>query len=270
MKKKDIYFPDNYVVIDVETTGLQSTDKIIELAALKVKNGEIVDSYQQLVNPGMEIPKSVQKITGITNGMVANAPDICEVAEAFRSFVGTSTVVGHNVNFDVGFVNRCLGEIAEAIQSDYVDTLKISRDLMPRMSHHRLCDVAEELGISQPVAHRALADCETTHYCLQALKSYKPVELSSLFDLSDAECSTLELQKELGLTPKTFDEPKPLYYRRPLGGTQILPCKFIGLVSEQPTVVKISVEDREIDIALDFLKEMQPTQKEIERYVINV
>lgn len=270
MKNKDIIFPENYVVIDVETTGLSNHDKIIELAALKVKNGEIVDNYQQLINPEIEIPKSVQKITGITNEMVADAPVICEVAEEFRSFVGTSTVVGHNINFDTGFVNRCLGEFAEAVQNDYFDTLKISRKLMPRMPHHTLGDIAEELGVSQPIAHRALADCETTHYCLQAMKKYEPVELSNLFELADTDCSTLELQKELGLTPKTFAEPKPLYYRRPLDSKRILPCEFVCLVSPQPTVVRILVEGREVDIALDFLKEMQPTQKEIERYVVNV
>ena len=270
MKEKDIIFPNSYVVIDVETTGLTNSDRIIELAALKVRDGEIVDSYQQLINPEIEIPKSVQKITGITNEMVVDAPVICEVAEAFRSFVGTSTVVGHNINFDIGFVNRCLGEFAEAVQNDYFDTLKISRKLIPRMPHHRLCDIAEELGISQPIAHRALADCETTHYCLQAMKKYEPVELGNLFELSGTDYSTLELQKELGLTPKSFTEPKALYYRRPLGSKHILPCEFICLVSPQPTVVHILVEGREIDIALDFLKEMQPTQKEIERYVVNV
>lgn len=270
MKKKDIIFPDNYVVIDVETTGLSNSDRIIELAALKVKNGEIVDSYQQLVNPGVKIPINVQEITGITNEMVADAPGVCEVAEAFRSFVGTSTVVGHNVNFDVRFVNQCLGEFVEAVHNDYFDTLKISKELMPLMQHHTLGDIAEELGVSQPVAHRALADCETTHYCLQAMKKYEPVELGNLFELAGTDCSTLELQKELGLTPKTFTEPKPLYYRRPLDSKRILPCEFICLVSPQPTVVRILVEGREVDIALDFLKEMQPTQKEIERYVVNV
>lgn len=168
--KSIVAFPDNYVVIDIETTGFNKWNEIIELGALRIRNGNIVDTFQQLVKPEDYIPDYVVELTGITNEMVCEAPTIDLVAASFRDFVGDDIIVGHNTNFDLRFFNQCAGNFVDILDGEYVDTMRLARKAIPGYEHYRLCDIAKALFIAQSNAHRALADCETTHFCLQALK----------------------------------------------------------------------------------------------------
>ena len=100
-----ILLPDNYIVIDIETTGLSSNyDDIIELAAIKICEDKIVDEFQSLVNPGYEIGPFITDLTGITNDMLNSAPRIEHILPKYLDFIGDSVVVGHNVSFDVNFI----------------------------------------------------------------------------------------------------------------------------------------------------------------------
>ena len=155
------YVPD-YVLYDLETTGVSCTyDEIIEISAVKVRNGEIVDEFSQLVNPGKPIPKAASMVNNISDKMVADAPYFDVVLPRFISFIGQDVLVGHNINsFDMKFLYRdCEKYYKQTLTNDYVDTLKLAKMVFPNWKHRRLSDLADYYGISTQGAHRALADC---------------------------------------------------------------------------------------------------------------
>ena len=166
-------FPRDYTVIDIETTGLDPQwNEIIELSALRVRGGQVVDRFSSFVKPEYEIDEFITELTGITNEDVADAPAIGDILPQFLDFVGSDIVVGHNVHFDVNFIyDAAEASSGRIVSNDIVDTMRISRYVFPALAHHRLADVAAALGISQESAHRALVDCETTHAVLQGLQA---------------------------------------------------------------------------------------------------
>lgn len=155
------YTPD-YVIFDLETTGISPNyDEVIEISALKVKGGEVVDEFNTLVNPGRKIPFGATKVNGITNAMVAEAPAFSHALAEFLDFAEGLVLVGHNIaRFDMKFIWRDAEQyFGEIPQNNYVDTLQVARKHLPKMDHHRLVDLAEYYGISSEGAHRALNDC---------------------------------------------------------------------------------------------------------------
>lgn len=155
------YTPD-YVIFELETTGISPNyDEVIEISALKVKGGEVVDEFNTLVNPGRKIPFGATKVNGITNAMVAEAPAFSHVLAEFLDFAEGLVLVGHNIaRFDMKFIWRDAEQyFGEIPQNNYVDTLQVARKHLPKMDHHRLVDLAEYYGISSEGAHRALNDC---------------------------------------------------------------------------------------------------------------
>lgn len=163
----------DYVCIDLETAGFgELSNTIIELAAVKVQNNFIVDSFSSLVNPMCEISEVITDLTGITNEMLTDAPAIEDVLPEYLKFIGNSIVVGHNVNtFDVNIIY----DTAERLElgsfvNDFIDTLTFSRKVLKDLNKHSLKDVAKELGVSYSGAHRALADCNITYQCYERLK----------------------------------------------------------------------------------------------------
>lgn len=165
-------FPDSYVVIDIETTGLSPNNcEIIELSALKVENNEIIDTFSSLVKPTAPIPEFIQELTGITNEMVSNAPIISEVLPSYLNFLGENILIGHNVTFDIGFIRyNCEKHLNCGLSNDYVDTLRISKKLIKNIDNHKLGALAVHFGIPQEAAHRALDDCRTTNELFSHLK----------------------------------------------------------------------------------------------------
>ncbi len=162
-----IGFPEDYTVIDLETTGLNpKTDLIIEFAAVKVRGGEVVDTFQSLCDPGFPIPPMIEAITGITSEMVRECPNPRSVLPDFIEFTGEDFVIGHNVLFDVRFVGTC----NDGFYNTYIDTMKIFRKLHPTLPHHRLCDMVDFYGQNNESAHRALSDCFATNDCLTEMK----------------------------------------------------------------------------------------------------
>ena len=154
---------DTYVVFDIETTGFSSVkDKIIEIGAVKVKNGKIIDRYSTFVNPQVPIPFEITKLTNITDQMVMQYPSIETILPQFLQFVDGAVLVAHNAGFDVGFIkeNCAMQNIEQKIVS--VDTLALSRVLLPTLSRHKLNIVAKALGISLENHHRAVDDAAAT------------------------------------------------------------------------------------------------------------
>ena len=142
--KSLIDIPNNYVVFDIETTGLDPEfDEIIEIGAVKIKDGIKIDTFNSLIKPEYEIDEFITELTGITNGMVENAPSIDEVLPKFMDFIRDYIIIGHNVNFDINFIYVNLEELnIPPITNDFVDTLRISRRLIPELKHHKLSDLA--------------------------------------------------------------------------------------------------------------------------------
>ena len=153
---------NNYILFDLETTGLDpETDAIIEISALKVKDGEIDEEYSTLVNPCIHIPFVASSVNGITDDMVKDAPMIEEALKDFFVFVGNNVLMGQNIKrFDLRFIQRdAIRYFGKPITNDYVDTLFVAQRYLPELDSHSLETLADYYGISYDGAHRALADC---------------------------------------------------------------------------------------------------------------
>lgn len=172
---------DTYIAFDLETTGLNSREcEIIEIAAVKVHCGSIIDSFETLVKPTCGIPAKVTWLTGISDEDVACSPDIKDVIPQFLDFIGSSVLLGHNIaTFDLHVLNRYSESITgNSINNHYIDTLPLFRKLLPQLNSHSLSDIADYYQISPDNSHRALADTETVHECyLHLLNDYPTVAI---------------------------------------------------------------------------------------------
>ena len=159
---KDQDLDVEYCVLDIETTGLSfKTEKITELGAVKLKNGEIIDTFESFVNPEKPIPDKIVQITNITDDMVKDAPTIEEILPKFIEFMGDSVLVAHNASFDIGFIRYNAEQIGYKLDNTYIDTLRLAKELFPDYKKYKLGIIAENLGIKVEVAHRALDDVIT-------------------------------------------------------------------------------------------------------------
>ena len=171
-KKLNTYTSD-YVIFDLETTGTScQSDEVVEISAVKVVSGEIVDEFSTLVNPGMPIPYYASEVNGITDDMVADSPTFEGVLRNFLEFVGDAVLVGHNIHtFDMKFIQRDAQRyFGKSIGNDYIDTLQLARTYLPQLRHHRLVDLADYYGIDAEGAHRALNDCRMTQQVFEKLR----------------------------------------------------------------------------------------------------
>lgn len=178
-RKKSLYsktktnkFVDDYVVFDLETTGLTPEDnEIIEISALKYKNNVLIDEFSKLVKPSISIPSKITKLTGITNEDVANCNTIDEVLPKFIGFIENYTLVAHNGSFDFSFIEKYLNELnIDYKNNSNIDTLYLARKYLPELDNHKLETLKEYFKLDN-VSHRATADCETTNTVYQYCKS---------------------------------------------------------------------------------------------------
>ena len=154
---------DTYIVFDIETTGFSSIrDSIIEIGAVKVADGKIVDRFSTFVNPRRPIPFEITNLTGITDEMVMEAPGIEVILPQFLEFAGGGVLVAHNAGFDVGFIEQNCRELGLDDHFVYVDTVALARVLLPTLSKYKLNIVAKALNISLENHHRAVDDAGAT------------------------------------------------------------------------------------------------------------
>lgn len=172
-----IAFPDTYCVIDVETTGRSPQwDHIIEVAALKISDGQEIGRFSSLIQPpsmpgGTYVDDFIAALTGITDEMLESAPFAPDVLAEFASFVGDTPLVGHYVGFDINFLYDSFDRYLDRpFSNDYIDSLRIARKLHPEMSHHRLADLVDHFGVTHNEVHRAMGDVEATAECFARLK----------------------------------------------------------------------------------------------------
>ncbi|MDO4720306.1 MAG: PolC-type DNA polymerase III [Peptostreptococcaceae bacterium] len=159
----EVKFADEFVVFDIETTGFSNrSDEITEIGAVKIRKGEIVDKFSSLVNPKRPIPFKVQELTGITEEMVRDEKTIEEVLPGFLEFVGEAVMVAHNSSFDMGFIRAKSERLGLSFVNSDIDTLTLSRLLLPELKRHKLNLIAAHMGIRLENHHRAVDDAAAT------------------------------------------------------------------------------------------------------------
>lgn len=165
-------FPKEYIVFDIETTGLDPlVDEIIEIGAIKVKDNTVIEEFHSLIKPSYKIDAFITGLTGITNDMVEEAPSSKKVLEKFVKFIENNILVGHNVHFDINFIYDHLIKInGTPLKNDFVDTLRVARKILPELKHHRLKDLASYYHIDTEGNHRAKKDAEITFSIYQKLE----------------------------------------------------------------------------------------------------
>lgn len=152
-----------YAILDIETTGLSpAREKIIEIAIFLHDGTKITDEYSTLINPEKKIPYRITQITGINNHMVENAPRFFEVGRKIIKFTEGAIIIGHNVRFDYGFIRQEFLRLGFDFQRETLDTVKLSRKLIPGHPSYSLGKLCKSLGIDNHVRHRAAGDALAT------------------------------------------------------------------------------------------------------------
>ncbi len=163
----DLPLDSPIVVLDFETTGLNTAkDRIIEIGAVKLAHGQVVESYGTLVNPGIPLPPRIIEITHITDQMLRDAPRAEDALPELLKFLNGCPIAAHNARFDCAVLESELARMNQKYESPQIDTLTLSRKLLPDLKSHRLGAVCKRLGVSLKDAHRAVNDAAATAQCL--------------------------------------------------------------------------------------------------------
>ncbi|RKJ77856.1 PolC-type DNA polymerase III [Butyricicoccus sp. 1XD8-22] len=157
--EKDGSLDGRFIVFDLETTGLKpATEEITEIAATLVEGGAVIDTFQTYVNPHKPIPAEITELTGITDDMVQDAPELADAIERFFAFAGDDVLVAHNAGFDLSFLKAACKKLGMERQFTYIDTLEMSKIMLPDLGRHKLNVLAKELQVGPFEHHRASED----------------------------------------------------------------------------------------------------------------
>lgn len=175
-------FNDTFVVFDLETTGFSAeVDRIIEIGAVKIKNGEIVDNFSKFVNPKIPIPFRIEKLTGINDSMVMEAESIEKILPEFLEFCGDAVMVAHNAGFDTSFIINNAERLGIKYDPTIMDTVLLAQFVIPNLHNYKLDTLCKHLAVSLENHHRAVDDAQATAYIY--LKMVKMLEERDIFDL---------------------------------------------------------------------------------------
>ena len=168
------YKDQTYIVFDIETTGLSpQKEAITEIGAVKLMDGEVVDTFSKLVNPNRSIPQKITEITGITDDMVKDAPSIEQILPLFLEFCGKNPVVAHNASFDVSFIKAAAERLETTFDNPVIDTVGLSKELFPNEDKHNLEAVCRRMEVSLENHHRALDDAKATAEAFVKMRQIK-------------------------------------------------------------------------------------------------
>lgn len=214
---------EDFVVFDIETTGFSPVNnRIIEIGAVKVSDGEIVDHFSTFVNPQVPIPFEIEKLTGIRDEMVTGAPAIEEVLPEFLEFSKDCILVAHNAGFDMSFIQENARRLGLDWEFTYVDTVGIARVLLPNQAKHTLDAVAKTLNIPLDNHHRAVDDAECT----------AQIFVHFIRMLNEREIYTLAQVNELGKSSVELVRKMPTYHAIILAKNDLGRINLYRLVSE--------------------------------------
>lgn len=195
----DYSFSDEFVVFDIETTGLSSqNDRITEIGAVLVKDGEVLERYNTFVNPEMPIPEKITELTSITDEMVADAPTIDKVLPEFFAFVKDRMLIAHNADFDTSFIRRAADRLGIPFPNSYLDTVAMSRYVNPELSKHKLDVLADYFGLRDFKHHRANEDAEMLsmifYKMVEKLREEGVASISEMVNTMSGKCDPLKLR----------------------------------------------------------------------------
>ncbi|MCF8000890.1 MAG: PolC-type DNA polymerase III [Halanaerobiales bacterium] len=184
---KDQIEDTEFVVFDLETTGLNPVqNEIIEIGAVKIKSGEIVDEFSSLVKPDQKISDKITEITGIDNNMVKDAPSFEKVFSSFVEFIGDCPLVAHNMDFDYSFIRKPLNEFKNNNEVTLVDTLTLARAVLPELKNHKLATLVNYYDIKLDNHHRALDDSKATAFLFnELLNEEHDLEIKTVKNIND-------------------------------------------------------------------------------------
>jgi DNA polymerase III subunit epsilon len=213
--KSLLEFPSTYCLIDIETTGLDPKyDEIIEIAAIKVVDGTIVDKKSSLIKPNYPVDEFIAKLTGITNELLTSAPLLEDILSEFSSFWKNDILIGHNVNFDINFLyDNSIAFYSIPIRNNYVDVLRLARKLLPELKNHKLATLKNHFGIVQNNQHRALIDVEDTLNILNELQKIYQLNFNQKFPINNrVNRSKISLKaSDITTANFTFNTEHPFY-----------------------------------------------------------
>ena len=213
---------DSFVVFDIETTGFSSvTNHIIEIGAVKVENGKIVDRFSTYVNPQEPIPYRITKLTTITDADVMDAPTIDQVLPEFFAFCEGCVLVAHNAAFDTGFIKENARKLELPYAYTHVDTLAMARVLLPQLAKFTLDHVAKTVGVSLENHHRAVDDAEAT---AEIFEKFIPM-------LLEKGAHDLDAVNELGRTSTDYVRKTPSYHAIVLAKNDVGRVNLYKLIS---------------------------------------
>ena len=212
-----------YVVFDIETTGLfKKHNKIIEIGAVKVKDGEVVDTFSEFINPGVPIPYQIEQLTSINDDMVKDAPMFDVIVPRFVEFCGDDIVVAHNASFDTGFVRMNAEELGLKFDNTVLDTMTLSHILLPELGKFTLDRVCKELKVVNAHHHRAIDDAEAT-----AKVFFKLLDM-----LKERDVKTMDDLNVLGSTSPDAIKKDKTYHGIILAKNEIGRVNLYRLISE--------------------------------------
>ena len=234
-------FEDEMVVFDIETTGLSNkTSKIIEIGAVKIKNGEIVDRMDTFVDPECPISEEITNLTSITDEMVKGAPKEAEALKIFFDFVGEDMLIAHNANFDAGFIRVAAERCGMPFTNTYLDTLGLSRYVNPELTKHKLNIIAEHYGIEQLHHHRADDDAEVLakifFVMLERLRSEGISTFAAMLDTMSENTDPLKLRPyHMIIFARTREGLKNLY--------KLISASYLDYYHRFPRIPKTVLEE---------------------------
>jgi len=189
---------DSLIVLDFETTGLSPDmgDRAIEIGAVRLDQGLVVNRFQALMNPGKRVSAFIENYTGITNRMLSKAAPCGEVMDEFASFMGDSNLVAHNASFDKRFLDAELGRIYKSYNGDFACSLLVARRLYQQAPNHKLGSLIAYKNIpSEGGFHRALFDSEMTAKLWMTM-------LDDISQITTAQKVPFTLIQKIAKTPK--------------------------------------------------------------------
>lgn len=191
--------PETVIVLDFETTGISidAGDRAIEIGAVKISAGQVVDRFQSLMNSGARVNSFIENYTGITNQMVQSAPPAADVMSEFAEFIGETPLVAHNASFDRRFLNAEFDRIGRKRKENFGCSMLVSRRIYPDAPNHKLETLVRYKNLqTDGTFHRALADAEMTAHLWVAMTN----DLQSYYGFTDVP---FEMMRDLAKVPKT-------------------------------------------------------------------
>ena len=210
---------DKYVVFDIETTGFSpEKNKIIEIGAVKVIGGEIVDRYSTFINPEVPIPFRIEELTSIRDDMVITSPTVDVILPLFMEFCKDCIMVAHNADFDMSFIKRNCALLGMECNPTIVDTVALARVLLPQLNRFKLDTVAKALNISLDHHHRAVDDAAcTAEIFVKFIEKLKDRGISSLDEVNALAKSSVEMIRKMptyhAIILATCDQGRTNLYR---------------------------------------------------------